>query len=287
MFAVGCSKGTSFPTDLGATDTKADDVDGMEDDDSVDSGETGGPEPGTTTWGSTTAADSTTTTTATTDSGAGDGPMDNCMAAERPPGIYGDCKEDGVVDNSVCGNASGTCLVNALEATAWSVCMFNGCTTDCECPGNPAGTAVPVCEDVTGDGATECRLDCRDGGTCPPGMRCEGGSIPTCVWDDFARVYGDCMNGPDCGEGLQCVYNAATRDQATMGVCVRVTPGCEGDEDCPGWSDYTTVDIDRECDNVQELSDNVCFAGCGGSTPCPPGMECFEGVADICMWPKK
>jgi hypothetical protein len=235
----------------------------------------------------------TTTSTSGTMTGgvtAGDGPAD-CAGVQRPPGEYADCTpEPGVVGDTVtlCGNARAVCLVNDSVNIGWSVCALNDCESDCDCPMPGTGTALPVCENTTvGDMAAECRLDCSDGATCPVGMRCNGGPWPTCVWDDHSRLYGDCMNGPDCGEGLQCIYDAVSRTQATMGVCVRTNPGCDSDDDCPGWSEYSSVDIDRECNNVQELEDNVCYVGCGGSMPCPPGMVCFEGVEDMCMWPRK
>ncbi|MFV8749321.1 hypothetical protein ACNOYE_02090 [Nannocystaceae bacterium ST9] len=49
------------------------------------------------------------------------------------------------------------------------------CTVTCmdvdDCEPSPVGTATPTCLEVAGEAA--CALDCGDGRSCPPGMRCE------------------------------------------------------------------------------------------------------------------
>jgi len=46
-----------------------------------------------------------------------------------------------------------------------------GCTDVSDCDFPPVGTAEPACLVVGGDAA--CALDCGEGRSCPPGMRCE------------------------------------------------------------------------------------------------------------------
>jgi hypothetical protein len=207
----------------------------------------------------------------------------DCTGIQRPPGSYADCMIDQQPDNSVCNNGDSTCLVNSTELASWGVCTFEGCTNDCECPASPGGGAEPRCLKITSDEELDCVLYCGDGLGCPSGMRCKTSGTPYCVWDEEAPVYGDCINGPDCGPGLTCVYDAGNVGSASKGVCVGLT--CGDEADCPQWGGVAEVDVD--CDNVQEGGSSVCYIGCDGSVPCPDGMTCFEGVQDICMWDKK
>jgi hypothetical protein len=115
-------------------------------------------------------------------------------------------------------------------------------------------------------------------------MRCKTTGTPYCIWDEFSPAYGDCINGGDCAEGLTCVYDAGSVELATRGVCVEA--GCQNAEDCPTYGAGTVLEVDIDCDNVVEQGPNVCYIGCDGGTPCPDGMECVEGVHDICMWRK-
>jgi hypothetical protein len=87
---------------------------------------------------------------------------------------YGDC----FTDPSVCG-LEGVCLNDGAMPT------IGVCTQDCvvlgDCPASPGGTAPVSCEDVTGDGASECILDCSGGGSCPVGMTCFSSFL--CAWN--------------------------------------------------------------------------------------------------------
>jgi hypothetical protein len=86
---------------------------------------------------------------------------------------YGNC----FADPNACG-ISGVCLNNGAMPTigvCTSACMVLG-----DCPASPGGTAPVSCQDVTGDGASECILDCSGGGSCPAGMSCFSNFL--CAW---------------------------------------------------------------------------------------------------------
>jgi len=87
---------------------------------------------------------------------------------------YGDCLND----PNACG-LDGVCLNDGAMPT------IGVCTEDCavvgDCPASPGGTAPVACQDVTGDGAAECILNCSGGGSCPAGMSCFQNFL--CAWN--------------------------------------------------------------------------------------------------------
>lgn len=88
---------------------------------------------------------------------------------------YGNCFDLGP---STCG-LDGVCLNDNVMAPTVGVCT-ESCAAVGNCPASPGGTAPVSCEDVTGDGANECILDCSLG-SCPAGMTCFGGFL--CMWN--------------------------------------------------------------------------------------------------------
>ncbi len=90
---------------------------------------------------------------------------------------YGDCFNN---DTSICG-LTGTCLNDDVMMPTIGVCT-NECMNLGDCDVAPPGGMSPVdCTDVTGDGASECIIDCSGGTTCPTGMTCFGGFL--CAWN--------------------------------------------------------------------------------------------------------
>lgn len=87
---------------------------------------------------------------------------------------YGDCFNGGP---STCG-LDGVCLNDDVMAPSVGVCS-QPCAGAGSCPPSPGGSALVTCEDLTGEGASECFLDCTFG-SCPAGMTCFGGFI--CMW---------------------------------------------------------------------------------------------------------
>jgi len=86
---------------------------------------------------------------------------------------YGDCfNEDGVC------SLTGVCLGDG--AMTIGVCA-DGCAVVGDCPASPGGTAPVACQDLTGDTAPECFLNCSGGGTCPAGMTCFSSTL--CAWN--------------------------------------------------------------------------------------------------------
>jgi hypothetical protein len=60
-------------------------------------------------------------------------------------------------------------------------CMEEGCTDVSDCaPAPPTGNAPVVCQNIIGDPANDCWLDCGAGQTCPDGMECFLGLA--CAW---------------------------------------------------------------------------------------------------------
>jgi hypothetical protein len=93
--------------------------------------------------------------------GAGGAPYGNCFA-----------------DPAACG-LSGICLNNGAMPTI-GVCT-EACMVVGNCPAAPPGGTSPVaCQDITGDGAPECFINCSGGATCPAGMTCYGNFL--CAW---------------------------------------------------------------------------------------------------------
>jgi len=86
----------------------------------------------------------------------------------------GDCFNNG---NAVCG-LDGVCLSDNAMAPTTSVCA-DDCNSVADCPASPGGSAPVTCDDITGDMANECVLDCS-AGSCPAGMSCFGGFL--CAW---------------------------------------------------------------------------------------------------------
>ncbi|MCA9705835.1 MAG: hypothetical protein KDK70_08310 [Myxococcales bacterium] len=86
---------------------------------------------------------------------------------------YGNCLNN---DLSICG-LDGTCLSSGMPPTV-AVCS-EACVNAASCPPSPGGSAPVVCQDVTGDGANECTLDCSLG-SCPAGMTCFNSFL--CMW---------------------------------------------------------------------------------------------------------
>jgi len=75
-----------------------------------------------------------------------------------------------------------TCVVSGGMAPS-TVCLLQDCNEATDCPPTPAGaSAVPQCDDITGDAISECYLLCEVDGDCPKGMVCFLASGPTCIW---------------------------------------------------------------------------------------------------------
>jgi hypothetical protein len=117
---------------------------------------------------------------------------DACVDVLSDPDNCGTCGNacDGGCFDGECATATGTfddCLNGDMTCGGTNMCLTDNpaspsigiCTQACnvvgDCPAAPGGT--PACIDVTGDGATECVLDCSSGQACPTGTTCFAGVI--------------------------------------------------------------------------------------------------------------
>jgi hypothetical protein len=138
----------------------------------VDDTSSTGPSPTTTT-------DETTGTESSSSGGSessSSGGSESSSTGEPPPpgDGYGDCANfDPMVaclpDEECIGDGSGN-----------AVCLEQGCADAGDCALPSTGNSVPTCLDVTGDGITDCYLDCSMGEACPDGMICIFDFV--CIW---------------------------------------------------------------------------------------------------------
>jgi hypothetical protein len=190
-------------------------------------------------------------------------------------GNFVNCLDDmGQISDEPC--EGGVCVIDDDPPTA-AVCMVSGCEAACQCPAAPGTGDAPVtCDDIIGDDANDCYLDCGNDETCPDGMICFAGFV--CLHSDQAPVdvplWGDCVNPPvaNCIDG-------ACLNAPGFGAC---TIGCTDATECmpaPATGEAVPVCVDVTGDGATE-----CVLQCQGGLACPDGMECFMDVA--CLWPE-
>ena len=193
-------------------------------------------------------------------------------------GEYADCVTEG---NGVCTSDSGLtpgCVVDDPGAATAGACFFSGCDTACDCPAPPdaAFEDQVTCDDVIGDGANDCYIDCIGNGECPDGMFCFLDVI--CFHGEEAPAstgYGDCINNVGCANGNEgCIVDA---EPPNLGFC---TSSCTSVDDCnpiPDTGDAPAVCMDLTGDDMGE-----CYLDCSGGQTCPDGMVC--GLDLFCAW---
>lgn len=217
--------------------------------------------------------------------------MGTCVpdACPLPPveGNYADClDEDGTADEAACDGAP--CIADAFEAPTAGVCVPSGCELECQCPlAPPTGDAPVTCEDVTGDGLSDCWLDCASGQTCPEAMICFGGFICLFPVEDpppppppaAPAPYGDCADNPvsTCQPGEDaCLGDVA----GTAAACSQ--SGCAVAADCPAAPPSGNAPV--ACADLG--GGNACYLDCAGGQICPDGTVCTAvGGGFACLWP--
>ena len=152
-----------------------------------------GPAPDTTTTGvpeTTTSGDSTTegSTGGSTDASTGattEGSTGGSTTGD-PPAMdgYGDCANN---DPALVCLADEECVG---DGTGNAVCLEQGCADAGDCALPATGDSIATCLDVTGDGVTDCYLDCSMGETCPDGMVCVLDFV--CIWEPLPPPPGMC-----------------------------------------------------------------------------------------------
>lgn len=191
--------------------------------------------------------------------------------AEYGGGVFADCTLDEI---SACESDAAICVVDNTEAPTSAVCVFE-CEEVCDCPAPPAGfEAQLACEDLTGEGAGDCYVDCEGGLDCPRGMYCFANII--CMYGTPPPAlppYGDCQNEVgECENGL-CLQGP---DFAVCGE------NCMDASDCAappnsGHAPVTCMDV--TADGLAE-----CMLDCSGGQSCPDGMVCDPLDIGICVW---
>lgn len=193
-------------------------------------------------------------------------------------GEYADCVTEG---NGVCTSESGLtpgCVVDDPGNATAGACYFSGCESACDCPAPPdmAFEDQVTCDDVIGDSANDCYIDCSGGAECPDGMFCfldvicfNGEPPPP------ATGYADCVNNDGCPNANEgCITDA---DPPNLGFC---TSSCTTVDDCnpsPETGDAPAVCMDLTGDDMGE-----CYLDCSDGQTCPDGMVC--GLDSFCAW---
>ncbi|MCR9166496.1 MAG: choice-of-anchor J domain-containing protein [Nannocystaceae bacterium] len=201
-------------------------------------------------------------------------------------GEYADCVTEG---NGVCTSESGLtpgCVVDDVGAPSAGSCYFSGCESECDCPAapDPAFDDQVACDDIIGDEAGDCYIDCSSGG-CPDGMFCFAGTL--CLWGDAPGEipeYGDCLNNTIdvCEDSGICLS-----DDATFGACA--TTGCTDASDCSMAPE--TGDAAPGCTEFPDGSTAFCSLTCDDGETCPDGMICLplnidgDPIGSHCLWP--
>lgn len=185
-------------------------------------------------------------------------------------GEYADCVTEG---NGVCTSESGLtpgCVVDDPAAATVGACFFSGCEDACDCPAapDPAFDEQVACDDIIGDDAGDCYIDCSSGG-CPDGMFCFGGTL--CMWGEEQGGipnYGDCINDDGmCSDGICLVDDTMN---ATQGICSGNCTDVDGDTDCDA---PDTGDAVPDCVAVNDMI-NACILPCDETTVCPDDTIC-------------
>lgn len=193
-------------------------------------------------------------------------------------GEYADCVANG---NGVCTSESGLtpgCVVDDPAAATAGACFFSGCESACDCPAapDPAFDDQIACDDVIGDTANDCFIDCSSGG-CPDGMFCFANAL--CMHGDEpagAPGYGDCVNETGCANANEgCIADVPA--DPSLGFC---TSGCNNADDCN--SAPETGDAPVTCDDLTGDEMGNCFLDCAAGQTCPDGMSC--AFNSFCAW---
>lgn len=193
-------------------------------------------------------------------------------------GEYADCVTEG---NGVCTSESGLtpgCVVDDPGNATVGACFFSGCESECDCPAapDPAFDDQVACDDIIGDEAGDCYIDCSSGG-CPDGMFCFAGTL--CMWGDAPGEipnYGDCINEDGmCSDGICLVDDTMN---ATQGICSGNCTDVDGDTDCDA---PETGDAVPDCVAVNDMI-NACILPCDETTVCPDDTIC--GAFGFCTY---
>ncbi len=205
-------------------------------------------------------------------------------------GEYADCVTEG---NGVCTSESGLtpgCVVDDVGTPTAGACFFSGCEEACDCPAPPdaAFDAQVTCDDIIGDTANDCYIDCSSDG-CPDGMFCFANTL--CIHGEEPKTpgeipeYGDCLNDMT---GMCADMGLCLSDGATFGACG--TTGCADASDC---SDAPPTGTAMPgCTDFPDGMDSFCSLTCDDGETCPDGMICLalnisgEAIGSHCMWPE-
>lgn len=178
---------------------------------------------------------------------------------------YGDCANN---DPMVACLPDEECVG---DGTGNAVCLEQGCADagDCALPGT--GDSVPTCMDVTGDGTTDCYLDCSMGETCPDGMVCVLDFV--CIWEPLPPPPGMC---PDQDLG-NTVPQSVMGDNTGLGDDHVSSCGDGGGEDAmyqftaAAAGSYTFDTAGSPGDTILSVID-----GCGG-----PELDCNDDTVGL------
>jgi hypothetical protein len=214
-------------------------------DDTTTTGETA-----TTTSGDSTTEGSTGESTDGSSSGSSGG-----STTGDPPAMdgYGDCANN---DPALVCLADEQCVG---DGTGNAVCLEQGCADAGDCAAPATGDSVPTCTDVTGDGVTDCYLDCAMGETCPDGMVCVLDFV--CIWEPLPPPAGMC---PDQDLG-NTVPQSVMGDNTGLGDDHVSTCGDGGGEDAM-YEFTATAAGTYVFDTVGSPGDTILSVidGCGG-----------------------
>ncbi len=196
------------------------------------------------------------------------------VSAEAAADTSADVKTDAPVTTDPCaGKADGTVCSTLLEGF---LCIGGSCVTTRCGDGYVDSTAGEECDDaneVTGDGCSFCKFDCKAHADCDDGSVCSG--VEQC---DLAKHV--CKAGTPAPVGSDCTLEGGAAGVCNGAKCAR--PGCgdgivaEG-EVC---DDGNTVDgdgCDSDCTWSCE-SDKGCDDGdaCNGVETCNPATHACE-----------
>ncbi len=235
-------------------------------------------------------------------------------------GSCGDCPDDGVCYNGVCGGPLDGC--SAAPVAGCGGCECEACVCEmlpecCEtswhdlcvqiCAANCEGCGEGYCGDFecsleSGENCSICPTDCP----CGPGEECQAGECVPCEPDCAGKQCGNDGCGGSCGQcgaGLNCQNNICVEGPGA-GCEPSDTPGCGG---CP--CEECVCGMDPYC--CESAWDGICVGecadqcgGCGGDEfcgnglcsaangedcttcytdcPCPDGAECKAGECVAC-----
>lgn len=168
----------------------------------------------------------------------------------------GDTQQDAILEVECTDKADGT------VCAAGSVCLQKICVASSCGDGYVDVAQGEDCEDgneVTGDGCSSCRFDCKADSDCSDGNACTG--VETC--DKTMPLKPVCKAGTPATAGSACMLPGGAAGKCSNNACVTASCG------------NSAVDAGEQCDDGNANDDDGCTREC--KFTCAASADCNDG----------